>query len=464
MTTVLEILRSLPAVGQLLETPPIAALLERHPRALVVGEIQLQLEQLRQQIQAGFVGAAELETTLDGLPEKVVRELGQRLAASLRPVVNATGVLIHTNAGRAPLSHGTVQAMSRLASGYSNLEYDLSRRGRGSRDQHFEGRIVRLLGCQAATVCNNNAAALFLILNTLAVGRRVLVSRGELVEIGGSFRIPEILAASGAVLREVGTTNKTRLSDYRNALDEGTALILKVHASNFRIVGFTEQAHTGELAELARQANIPLVEDVGSGLLFDDDHPSLRREPSVVSTLSAGADLVCFSGDKLLGGPQAGVITGRKGLIRRIRKNPLMRALRVDKTTYAALEHVLTEYEQGDWRNTIPIHRMLRVGRESIQQRALVLAERLVGTSLRSELVEGASLSGGGSAPEEHIPTWLLALRHRDLSANQLEERLRLGDPPILVRIEEDQVRLDLRTVFPEEDAMVAEALRHLAG
>ncbi len=459
MTTVAEILRSIPSVSRVLERPGVEDLLERFPRKLVVEEVQRQLEQLRERIQAGFTDAGELEADLDGLPAAVAESLHDRLSPSLRPVINATGVLIHTNAGRAPLSEEAAAAMSRLATSYSNLEYDLEAGRRGRRDQHFEARAVRLLGCEAAAVCNNNAAALFLILAALAQEKEVLVSRGQLVEIGGSFRIPDILRASGAVLREVGTTNKTRLSDYRNALGPETGLILEVHWSNFRIIGFTEQASTAELAGLALESGVPLVSDMGSGLLFDDEHPALRREPSVTGTLRDGADLVCFSGDKLLGGPQAGLIVGRRELVARIRKHPLMRVLRVDKTGYAALEHVLTEYERGSFRETVPIHRMLHASAESIRERALHLAEPLIGTPLHVELVPGFSLAGGGSAPEEQIDTWLVSLYHRDLSANQLEERLRLDDPPILTRIEDERVLLDLRTVFPEQDATVGKAL-----
>ena len=453
-----QILQLLPSVGKVLQHDSVQELIRDYSQPLVVDEIQAHLNQLRTAVQSGQLSEEDLSREISELDSNLSSRLKARLAPSLRMVINATGVMIHTNIGRAPLSPEAAAAIQAIATGYSNLEYSLKEGRRGHRDFHFQGTISRLLGSEAATVCNNNAAAILLILNTLAQGKEVLVSRGELVEIGGSFRIPAIMERSGAILKEVGTTNKTKISDYRDALNEKTALILRVHPSNYKIIGFTHRPQISELAALARERHIPLAEDAGSGLLFSSTHPALKEEPSVESVLAADTDLVCFSGDKLLGGPQAGIIVGKKPLIDAIRQNPLMRACRVDKMTYAALEWTLNQYETNAYSTTLPVWRMLFAEPEEIQGRALRLADLLETRGFQVALKPGVSLIGGGSAPEVEIPTFVLAVTSKEHSVNQMERHLREFATPVLARIEDDQLILDLRTVFPEQEATIVSA------
>ena len=453
-----QILQLLPSVGKVLQHDSVQELIRNYSQPLVVDEIQAHLNQLRTAVQSGQLSEEDLSREISELDSNLRSRLKARLAPSLRMVINATGVMIHTNIGRAPLSPEAAAAIQAIATGYSNLEYSLKEGRRGHRDFHFQGTISRLLGSEAATVCNNNAAAVLLILNTLAQGKEVLVSRGELVEIGGSFRIPAIMERSGAILKEVGTTNKTKISDYRDALNEKTALILRVHPSNYKIIGFTHRPQISELAALARERHIPLAEDAGSGLLFSSTHPALKEEPSVESVLAADTDLVCFSGDKLLGGPQAGIIVGKKPLIDAIRQNPLMRACRVDKMTYAALEWTLNQYETNAYSTTLPVWRMLFAEPEEIQGRALQLADLLETRGFQVALKPGVSLIGGGSAPEVEIPTFVLAVTSKEHSVNQMERHLREFATPVLARIEDDQLILDLRTVFPEQEATIVSA------
>jgi L-seryl-tRNA(Ser) seleniumtransferase len=387
-------------------------------------------------------------------------------------VINATGVILHTNLGRAPLGEKAIEHMCETAGSYSNLEFDLAKGTRGKRDVHVERLFQKLLQQQiqsgqsapvSTIVVNNNAAAVLLALNTLADGREVIVSRGELVEIGGSFRIPDVMAKSGAILREVGTTNRTRVADYEQAINERTRLLLRVHRSNFEISGFTEQASTAELVALARKRGIPLMEDLGSGALFDLRAVGIGGELGVLDSLRAGVDVVTYSGDKLLGGPQAGLISGNRELIARMRSNSLFRALRVDKLTYAALEATLLAYVQHD-HEAIPAVRMMRLTKEEIGQRAERLAARIAGRKLKIEIVDGESLLGGGAAPSSVLPTRILAVTCEGLSADELAARLRGSEPAIVARVEEGRVLLDLRTVFPEQDAAVADALARIAG
>ena len=455
------ILRQIPSVDRVLNLPATAVLLDRFPRNLVVEIIHDHLRQWRSALLEGGLTADRLPKLVEELPRRVGIQLEQRLRPSLSRLINATGVLLHTNAGRAPIAAPIARQVSRLATGYSNLEYDLADGGRGHRDRHLEGRFCRLLDCEAATVCNNNAGAVFLILNTLADGKEVLVSRGELVEIGGSFRIPAIMEKSGALLREVGTTNKTRLEDYESAIGDNTGLILRVHPSNFRVVGFTAAPALKQLVQLSRARGIPLVKDAGSGLLFASQHVALRREPSVRSALDAGVDLVCFSGDKLLGGPQAGIVVGRQRWIQRLRRNPLMRILRADKMTYQALELTLIEYERQQESKTVPVQHMLYQSAAEIRRRAETLLAQIKGYD--AELVEGSSLVGGGSAPGEEIPTVLVVLKALRHSAQALQTRLRQHHPSILVRIEDDRVVVDLRTVSPAEEADLVSGLSAVA-
>ena len=421
---------------------------------------------MRAEIATGRLDSAAIGLALSGAAEAVARELRHALSYSLRGVINATGVVLHTNLGRAPIGPAAIEHIAATATRYSNLEFDLSAGQRGKRDVHSQRLFARLLagaGRDTETVVvNNNAAAVLLALNTLAEGGEVVVSRGELVEIGGSFRIPDVMSKSGAVLREVGTTNRTRIGDYERAITDRTRLLLRVHRSNFEIVGFTEQPSLADLVALGRKYKLPVMEDLGSGALFDLRSVGIESEPGVLDSLRAGAAVVTYSGDKLLGGPQAGVLSGAPEYVARIRANPLFRALRVDKLTYAALEATLMAYLRQE-HESIPAVRMMRLTKNDIARRARELEDALRGRSaLRTETVEGTSLVGGGAAPGATLPTVLLAVTAEKLSADELAARLRAHDPPIIARVEEAQVLLDLRTVFPEQDAEIVRALQHL--
>ena len=436
------------------------ALEEEFGRAAVVEALREEASALRGAVAAGY-------SVPDDVEEAIVRAVPGRLAAarahSLRPVINATGVIVHTNLGRAPLSPGAIERVRAVAAGYSNLEYDLARGERGRRDLHADRLIAKLTGSETAVVVNNNAAATLLVLAALAAGREVVVSRGELVEIGGGFRVPDVMAQSGAILREVGTTNRTRAADYAAALSDKTALILRVHPSNFRIEGFVERPRLAELVTIGRKLGVPVVEDQGSGYLGSDEAPpALRDEPSVTASIAAGADVVMFSGDKLLGGPQAGIVAGRETFVSPIRKHPLMRALRADKMTYAALEATLQDYAAGRAARTVPVARMLALTESDIAARADVVIGNVGATALELLVIPGSSTVGGGGAPGSSLPTRLLAVSHPTLSASALEARLRSWDPPIVARIEDDRVVIDLRTVLPEQDGAVADALSAL--
>jgi L-seryl-tRNA(Ser) seleniumtransferase len=402
----------------------------------------------------------------DVSPERLETILEENLCDSLRPglrsVVNAAGVILHTNLGRAPLSLAAQDSLSALSSGYTNLEYDISAGQRSQRDRLVEPLLQEVLGCEAVTVVNNNAAAVYLILNTLAQGKEVVVSRGELVEIGGSFRIPEIMVRSGAILHEVGTTNKTRLQDYEQAIGPNTALLLKVHPSNYRMRGFTEKPELSSLVELARKSRIPLVEDIGSGCLVDLRPYGITEEPMVQESLAAGVDLVCFSGDKLLGGPQAGIIAGNKKLVDPIRKNPLMRTYRVEKLVYGALQATIGSYRFGKAAEEIPVVRMIAMTLEDVQKRARSFARRLrtkLPKGVHVTIIKGDSVVGGGSCPECHLPTVLIALESNSVRPGTMESRLRLQDPSIIIRLENDRALIDLRTVFPAQEPILIEGL-----
>ncbi len=458
-------MRQLPSIDQVLRKDSIRRLSECYSRQLVLLEVQTHLKQLRDLLLNGLLSKKELEQQLSQLDDSIASNVHNRLSPSLKKVVNATGVILHTNLGRAPISQTAVAFILEIATAYSNLEYSLEEGKRGQRDLHFETRIARFLDCQAATVCNNNAAAVFLILNSLAPGKKVLVSRGELIEIGGSFRIPAIMERSGALLKEVGSTNMTRISDYRGAIDKDTALILRVHPSNYRIVGFTHRPELSDLVGLSRETGIPLIKDAGSGYLALDSYPFLESEPTIQSVLAQGVDLVCFSGDKLLGGPQSGIVVGKKTLIDPIRKNPLMRACRVDKLTYAALEWTLTEYEKGTHRATIPIHQMLCITKEELKSRALRIGKQLNTKVFHVGLKEGHSLIGGGSAPGVQLPTWLLTVRSPRYSVGKLEEYLRKCSVPIVARIVENELlALDLRTVFADQEELIISAFDSISS
>ena len=426
----------------------------RHGAGAVVRALRDGAGRVRAQIGAGN-GPTDGEAAARVIEALAEAALSSGARGSLRPVINATGVVIHTNLGRAPLADAAIERVAAIARGYSNLEYDITEGTRGSRTVHAESLITSLTGAEAAIVVNNNAAATLLILTGLASGREVIMSRGELVEIGGGFRVPDVMRQSGASLREVGTTNRTRINDYVAAASPATALFLRVHPSNFRIEGFTERPTLEQLVDAARALQIAVVEDIGSGCLVDD----LAGEPSVQASIAAGVDVICFSGDKLLGGPQAGIIAGRKDLIDRLRTHPLMRALRVDKITLAMLEATLAEYAAGRAGTTIPVQRMLHESADAIEARATAMAEKLAAHGWRVAMVSGSSAVGGGSAPGFELPTVLLSIARGDDTAATTETWLRSLDPPVIARIEHDRVLLDLRTVLPEQDAMLSELL-----
>jgi L-seryl-tRNA(Ser) seleniumtransferase len=467
-TTKSELFRKLPSVDELVRTPTLALLATDAGPAALTDAARAVLDRLRQEISSGLLDAEAVDVALSGVGAAVEEHLRRTFRPSLRRVINATGVILHTNLGRAPLSEATWDHIRETSAAYSNLEFDLETGARSRRDVHVERLFQRLMGDEAENsslstiVVNNNAAAVLLALNTLGEGGEVIVSRGELVEIGGSFRIPDVMAKSGAILREVGTTNRTRITDYESAINERTRLLLRVHRSNFAISGFTEQPSIPELVDLSRKRGLPLMEDLGSGALLDLESVGINGEPSVLDSLRGSVDIVTYSGDKLLGGPQAGLISGRRELVARMRSNPLFRALRVDKLTYAALEATLLAYVRRD-HDSIPALRMMRLTEEEIGQRAQEVARQAASARVRVEVVEGESVIGGGAAPSAVLPTFLLALTSDDLSVDDLASRLRGSDPPIVARVEEDRLLLDLRTVLPAQDSLVVAALNRIA-
>lgn len=460
-----HLLRSLPSIERLLERPLASQLSAALSRERVRDLLREITDELREQLSATQSSALSAHS----LTEEVERRLNVRAAQcaqpSLRRIINATGVIIHTNLGRAPLAREAVEAVSEAAAHYSNLEYDLQRGERGQRETHCQELLARLAGSAAAVVANNNAAAVLLVLNTLADGGEVIVSRGELIEIGGSFRIPDVMEKSGATLREVGTTNRTRIADYERAINENTRLILRVHPSNYRIIGFTERPSAREIAELARRTGIPSFEDLGSGCLIDLSPYGVKDEPVVSESLKSGISVVSFSGDKMLGGPQAGIIAGSLEIVERVRMNPLMRALRSDKMTYAALEATLKLYERGAALLEVPVIRAIAANREQIAERAARFVEsieQLASDRLKVSLEDGASVIGGGSAPEVKLPTVLVALQDASATAAVLEERLRRHPIPIITRTERERVLIDLRTVAAEEESIILDAIATL--
>lgn len=408
------------------------------------------------------VEMARLSVNIADIEMQITKRIEEDLVPSLRSVINATGVVLHTNLGRAPIGKSAAESVTAIATRYSNLEYDLAEGARGKRDVHTNKLLAELVGAESAIVVNNNAAAVFLVLNTLAKGAEVIISRGELIEIGDGFRIPDIMAQSGVELLEVGTTNRTRIADYERAVSERTRMFLRVHPSNFRIVGFTKRPALEELVAIGKRLKIPVVEDLGSGCLVDLSSVGID-EPIARTSFDAGVDVVTFSGDKLLGGPQAGIIAGKKDVVERIRRNPLFRALRVDKLTIAVLEVTLRAYRRGAW-DEIPALRMIRMTAHEIEQRARAFVTRLNVTPPKDttlEIREGSSVIGGGSTPDQKLPTSLVAIASHRYSAAALEERLRrpASGTPVIARIEEDRLVIDLRTVFVEEEGPLAEAV-----
>lgn len=441
-------LRDLPSIDELLRAG--VALVNEYGREAAVRALRQAVNEARQAVRAGapVPSAAELVASAATLLALTARP-------TLRPVINATGVILHTNLGRAPLSAEALAAMAAVGGGYSTLEYDLDAGTRGKREVHAERLLIEVTGAQAGMVVNNNAAGVLLALTALARGREAIISRGQLVEIGGSFRVPDVMAQSGAIMIEVGTTNRTRLSDYAAAISERTACIVRAHASNFRVVGFTESAPLADLTALAHQHGLVLLDDLGSGALLDTAQFGLSHEPMPQESLAAGADLVMFSGDKLLGGPQAGIIVGRADLIQTLKRHPLARAIRADKLALAALMTTLAHYQRGEALEKIPVWRMISMSPDAIRARAEAWAAAVPG-----EVVPAESTVGGGSLPGDTLPTWAFA--PRVAQPNAAAARLRACEPPVIARVADDRLLLDPRTVLPEQDALVLAALKEL--
>jgi len=451
-----EQLRLLPSVDELLQSSTGQQLIHQHSRFMTLRAVRASIAQARTHIRDGALCPSPQELLMAA---EQILEREQR--PNLRPVINATGVIINTNLGRAPLSQEALQAVQRVAGGYSNLEYELEAGERGSRHAHVAALLCELTGAEAALVTNNNAAAVLLALSALAAGREVIISRGQLVEIGGGFRVPDVMRQSGCQLVEVGTTNRTRLSDYQVAISERTSLLLTVHPSNFQMTGFTESTPLSALAELARQYRLLVMDDLGSGCLLASERYGLGHEPMPQESIAAGADVVCFSGDKLLGGPQAGILAGKAGVLDRIARHPLMRAVRIDKMTLAALEATLRHYQRDEAETHIPIWRMISASPAKLTGRASSWASRLQQHGVQAHTQRGESTVGGGSLPGDTLPTTLLALDAKDVSMplDELAKRLRLHSPPIIVRILRDMLLLDPRTVLEEQDKELLQAL-----
>ena len=449
--TIRQKLSQLPQVDECLKSPLGRKWLESHYRKIVIRSIREVIDSKRKEILDG----KSPEISIDAMAEYIERLIRQYSSYKLRPLINASGVVIHTNLGRAILSDRAIENVLATASSYSNLEYEISKGKRGKRYSHIKDIICELTGAEDAVVVNNNAAAVLICLDTFAKGKEVIVSRGELVEIGGSFRIPAVMQSSGAILREVGTTNKTHLSDYENALCGNTALFLKVHQSNYKVIGFTEEVPVEQLVKLGREFKIPVVDDLGSGCMISLKKYGIHDEPTVQDVISSGVDLVTFSGDKLLGGPQSGIIAGKVKMIQKIQKNPMLRAMRIDKMTFAALEATFMQYlDEEEVIRNIPTMRMLTQTQETIRKRA-----RKILSSLKKSISERAGLdiipdqsrAGGGSLPEADFPTFSVSIKPLGFSVNELEKRLRLGDPPVIARIKEDVMLIDARTVQDRE-------------
>jgi L-seryl-tRNA(Ser) seleniumtransferase len=462
-----QVLRKIPSVDEILSSPEIGHLLKVHPRAVVVEGIRRGLKRLRTEIlnKKDLSGFENERFSIEQLLPLFQREIDLQVRPRFHRVINATGVVIHTNLGRSPLPPSALQHMMEISKSYSNLEYDLDRGERGSRYTHVEEPLCHLSGAEAAMVVNNNAGAVLLALNTLAEGREVIVSRGELVEIGGAFRIPDVMKRSGALLREVGTTNRTYLTDYQNAIGSQTALLLKVHTSNFRVMGFTSDTSLQDLVQLGSQYQLPVMNDLGSGCLVDLSEYGLEREPTVQEAIKTGVDVITFSGDKLLGGPQAGIILGKKSFLDSIKTNPLTRALRIDKLTLAALESTLLLYlDEKRAMEEIPTLRMLKEDLSLIKKRGKQLLKRLpeaIRKKIEITLKEDISQVGGGALPLQELPTIALALKPIHCSVNQLEESLRKVEPPIISRISKDELILDMRTVFDGEIPLLAAGIEN---
>jgi L-seryl-tRNA(Ser) seleniumtransferase len=462
-----DLFQRIPSVDRLLNSPVVADLLLHYPRRVVLKAVHQVLEEIRNTIKSGDSSEEPSGINFEAIALRVCERATLLNQPSLKPVVNATGIVVHTNLGRSILAERVLAKFKPVAGGYSNLEYDLQKGERGSRYSHVEEILKEITGAEAGTVVNNNAAAVLVSLDTLARGREVVVSRGQLVEIGGSFRIPEVMKRSGARMVEVGTTNKTHLRDYEEAIGPDTALLLKVHKSNYHLIGFTEDVDTVELVTLAHRHNISVMEDLGSGCFVDFSKYGLVKEPTVQDVLAQDVDLVTFSGDKLLGGPQAGIILGRKPLVEAIRKNQLSRALRIDKLTLLALEETLRIYQDEPTALVeIPTLQMILTPYEQLRSKAKRLRKvigKLDSGNFRLQLEDATSKVGGGALPLLVIPTCVLALVPGRISANTIEQKLRSNDPPIVTRVEKDQVLLDVRTIQEAEIKTVANAIKAIA-
>ena len=462
-----KIFRKIPGVDRLLMTPRLMEISDTYPRGLILKAINQVLDELRTKIKTA-TGQVESQLTPEDVSLKVVEKLGEISMPSLKEVINATGVIVHTNLGRSILADRILKRLRTVAGGYSNLEYDLDRGIRGNRYTHIEGILQELTSAEAAMVVNNNAAAVLISLETLASGREVVVSRGQLVEIGGSFRIPEVMRKSGARMVEVGTTNKTHLMDYEEVMGPDTALLLRVHRSNFEIVGFTEEPSVSELVDLGRRYGIPVMEDLGSGCLIDLSQYGVHKEPTVQEVLAQGVDLITFSGDKLLGGPQAGIILGRKEIVDAIRKNQLNRALRIDKLTLLALEETLRLYRDEQIAiKEIPTMKMICQTYSSLvkkAQRLLKLIGKADTLNFSIELTDGNSKAGGGALPLSELSSRLLCVVPKKLSSQSIERWFRSYHPPIITRVEKEKILLDVRTIQEKELRTVAKAINELAA
>ncbi len=454
-----EKLSKLPSVDEYLKSPYGIKWLESFYRKRVIQSIREVVDMKRKEILDG----KEPEVSMDALSPDIEKIIRQRSAYKLRPLINATGIVIHTNLGRSILPDKAIENIVATAGSYSNLEYEISKGKRGKRYSHIKDIITELTGAEDAIVVNNNAAAVLVCLDTFAKGKEVIVSRGELVEIGGSFRVPDVMESSGAILREVGTTNKTHLADYKNALCGNTGLLLKVHQSNYKISGFTEEVPVEKLARLGREFRVPVVDDLGSGCLISLEKFGIHGEPTVQEVITQGADLVTFSADKLLGGPQAGIIAGRKKLIKKIEKNPMLRALRIDKMTFATLEAVFMQYlDEDEAIKNIPTIRMLTETRDIIKKRAkkiLAALKKAVSSHADMDIIPDQSRAGGGSLPETDFPTFVVAIKPNSISVNELEKRLRLGSPSVIARIKGDLLLIDARTVQEREIRILVQCI-----
>ena len=446
-----KLLSEIPSVDELLKNSHGARWLETYPRKTVLRAVRETLDKKRKEI----LGGLSVELSVGVLAHDIENKIKELSAYKLKPLINATGVVIHTNLGRSVLSDRAIENIKYLAGSYSNLEYELLQGKRGKRYSHIKDILRELSGAEDALVVNNNAAAVLLCLNTFAKDREVVVSRGELVEIGGSFRIPEVMRASGAILMEVGSTNKTHLADYENALCGNTALLLKVHQSNYKITGFTEEVPMEELVKLSREYKIPVMADLGSGCMIDFEKYGIHGEPSVQGILKTGVDIVTFSGDKLLGGPQAGIILGKEKFINKLQKNPLLRAVRIDKLSLAALEATFMQYlDEEKAVKKIPTLRMLTQPLDEIKRRARKIYSALkkdTGSHVVVEILKDQSRAGGGSLPETDFPTFVVSIKPSKISVNALEKRLREGTPPVIARIKENALIIDARTVQERE-------------